>query len=522
MTACLALTIRTSLRRQRALGLALLGTLGPALCWSGAARADGAFPNALSILTPEQLPNETLLATNFGLVMSFDHDQTWIWSCEQPLNSFATLYQMGPPPLNRVYAVSPTSLITTDDSSCSWRASASGAVDAFVDPTNPNRVLAVIGKSGDAGNVYTVVESADAGTTFPQLRYTAAAGDNVTGVEIARSDPQTVYLTLTSGPTYLPKVAVTSNGGASWTLHDLSGSLPAGAYSIRLVSVDPSHPERLLLRVGSGAGESLATSTDSGASAATPLTFPGGVFTAFARMPSGSLIAGGVVGTTSVGYRSTDGGASFAPLPAVPFTFKAMSARGTTLYAALDNMTDAFAIETSADEGMTWRPLDALQQGRRRRRHRLHPGNPDLRDVLLPARLRHPLERGPLLPGRLLGGGHARAARRGRRILRHGRRGGKGRNQRLRHGREVSPRRRDRRRGGRHDLGRRLRPLRPAARPHQLASLPDRRADRRRPPGPPAAAPVDQHGSPRARRPRANIASPGSAPFPEPGRRRAK
>jgi hypothetical protein len=357
MTACLALDPRTSPRRNRALGLALLGALIAILCWSGEARADGAFPNALSILTPEQLPNETLLATNFGLVMSFDHDQTWIWSCEQPLSSFAILYQMGPPPLNRLYAISPTSLITTDDSSCTWKASASGAVDAFVDPTNPNRVLAVVAKSVDAGSVYTVVESADAGTTFPQVRYTAAAGDHITGVEIARSDPQTVYLTLTSGPTYVPKVAVTSNGGDSWTVHDLSGSLPAGTYSIRLVSVDPSHPERLILRVGSGTGEALATSTNSGVSASTPLTFPGGVFTAFARMASGSLVAGGVVGTTNVGYRSTDGGVSFAPLPAVPFTFKAMSARGTTLYAALDNMTDPFAIETSSDEGMTWRPL---------------------------------------------------------------------------------------------------------------------------------------------------------------------
>ena len=324
---------------------------------AGAARADGAFPNSLSILTPEQLPNETLLATNFGLVMSFDHDQTWIYSCEQALNSFATLYQMGPPPLNRIYAVSPTSLITTDDSSCTWKASASGAVDAFVDPTNQNRVLAVVATSGDAGSVYSVVESADAGTTFPQLRYTAAAGDHITGVEIARSDPQTVYLTLTSGATYVPKVAVTSNGGTSWTLHDLSGSLAAGTYSIRLVSVDPTNAQKLILRVGSGAGEALAISTDGGVSAATPLTFPGGVFTAFARMPSGSLIAGGVVGTTNVGYRSTDGGATFPQLPAVPFSFKAMSARGTTLYAALDNMSDAFAIETSPDEGMTWRPL---------------------------------------------------------------------------------------------------------------------------------------------------------------------
>jgi MYXO-CTERM domain-containing protein len=365
MTACLALKPRTSLRcnRARRLGLlALLGALAPVLSWSGDARADGAFPNALNILTPEQLPNETLLATNFGLVISFDHDQTWLWSCEQPANSFATLYQMGPPPLNRLYAVSPTSLITTDDSSCTWNASASGAVDAFVDPTNPNRVLAVIAKSGDAGSVYTVAESADAGTTFPQLRYTAAAGDHITGVEIARSDPQTVYLTLTSGPTYVPKVAVSSNGGGSWTLHDLSSTLPAGTYSIRLVAVDPTHPEKLILRIGSGSGEALALSTNSGVSATTPLTFPGGVFTAFARMPSGSLIAGGVVGTTNVGYRSTDGGASFVPLPPVPFTFKAMSARGTTLYAALDNMTDLFAIETSPDEGMTWHPLMRFNQ----------------------------------------------------------------------------------------------------------------------------------------------------------------
>ena len=346
----------SSLRRDPVFVPALLAAAA-LIFWAGAARADGAFPNALSILTPAQLPNETLLATNFGLVMSFDHDQTWIWSCEQPLNSFATLYQMGPPPLNRIYAVSPTSLITTDDSSCTWNSSASGAVDAFVDPTNQNRVLAVVAKSADAGSIYSVVESADAGTTFPQLRYTAVAGDHITGVEIARSDPQTVYLTLTSGTAYTPKVAVTSNGGTSWTLHDLSTTLPAGTYSIRLVGIDPTDPKRLLLRVGSGAGEALAISTDGGASAATPLTFPGGVFTAFARMPSGSLIAGGVVGTTNVGYRSTDDGVSFPALPAVPFTFKAMSARGTTLYAALDNMTDAFAIETSPDEGMTWQPL---------------------------------------------------------------------------------------------------------------------------------------------------------------------
>ena len=66
------------------------------------AHANGAFPDSLNILTPATLPHETLLATNFGLVMSFDGEQTWTWSCEQTLNSFATLYQMGASPRNRI------------------------------------------------------------------------------------------------------------------------------------------------------------------------------------------------------------------------------------------------------------------------------------------------------------------------------------------------------------------------------------------------------------------------------------
>jgi hypothetical protein len=355
MGARLALGRRPALLRGLVLVLASAGPLLPAR----GARADGAFPDSLSILTPAQLPNETLLATNFGLVMSFDRDQTWIWSCEQPLNSFATLYQMGPAAKNRIFAIT-TGVIYTDDSSCSWNAAsgAGSAVDAFADPTNPNRVLAATTSTvGDAGSIYTVVESSDGGTTFGQLRYTAAGGDHITGIEISRSDPQTVYLTLTSGTAYAPKVAVTTNGGTSWTLHDLTTSLPTGTYSIRLVAIDPNNPQKLFLRIGSPSGQALAVSKDGGATATTPLTFPGGAFNAFARLDSGSLIAGGVVGTANVAYRSVNEGTSFDALPAVPFTFKGLSARGTKLYAALSNVTDLYAIETSDDEGTSWQPL---------------------------------------------------------------------------------------------------------------------------------------------------------------------
>ncbi len=347
------------MRARLALRWLLLAAVAPLLS-PGAARADGAFPDALSIMTPEQLPNETLLATNFGLVMSFDRDQTWSWACEQGANNFATLYQMGPPPRNRIFAVSPTNLIFSDDSSCSWTAAAPGALDAFVDPTDGNRVLAVVTTSLDAGgSTYMVAESSDGGATFPQTLYTAPAGDHITGVEISRLHPQTVYLTLTSG-SYAPMVAVTTNGGGNWTLHDLTASLPTGTYSIRLVAVDPTNAGKLFLRISNQQGQALAMSTDGGASATTPLTFQAGVFTAFTRMASGSLIAGGVLGTTAVAFRSTDGGATFNQLPAVPFTFTGLSARGTKLYAAGENMTDPYAIYTSIDEGMSWQPLMAF------------------------------------------------------------------------------------------------------------------------------------------------------------------
>src|SRR5438552_1869622 len=80
--------------------------------------------------------------------------------------------------------------------------------------------------------------------------------DNVTGVEIARSAPSTIYVTMTSGPTFMRKVARTTNGGAHWDVSDLTAVLGTG--SIRLVAVDPQNPMRIYLRLGGGSGDRLA------------------------------------------------------------------------------------------------------------------------------------------------------------------------------------------------------------------------------------------------------------------------
>jgi len=345
-------------RRAR---LATLVAVASALAAGGRARADGAFPNSQNVMTPASLPHAILLGTNFGLVMSADDGQTWTWSCEQPLNAFATLYQVGAAPAHRLYAVSPLGAISSDDIGCSWSAAsdvpAGTALDVFADPGDANRAFAVVTESTDAGVLYHVKLSTNGGRTFDTVLYTAAAGDHVTGVEAARSAPQTIYLTLTSG-TYTPKVAQTTDGGAHWTVHDLTASLAAKTYSISLIAVDAANAQKLFLRVGSAAGEALAVSTDGGATASSPLPLAGGSLTAFTRLESGSLFAAGVAGTENVVYRSTDGGASFQKLPPAP-PVRGLSARGTTLYAATDTMSDSAAIETSSDEGMTWKPLMA-------------------------------------------------------------------------------------------------------------------------------------------------------------------
>src|SRR5437763_16996912 len=64
---------------------AMVAAMMATLC-AGAARADGAFPDAQGLLLPSDRPNEIMLATTFGVVVSLDGGQTWTYSCEQQGN----------------------------------------------------------------------------------------------------------------------------------------------------------------------------------------------------------------------------------------------------------------------------------------------------------------------------------------------------------------------------------------------------------------------------------------------------
>ena len=327
-----------------------------------AARADGAFPAVEGVLVPADRPELFVLVTNFGVVLSDDGGQTWSWSCEQEANAFGVLHQFGPAPRRRLFAVANDHVIASDDGTCSWQIAGGllagrQATDVFPDPTNADRVFAVgVGTGGGA-----VYESADGGATFGATLYQAPAGEVVTGVEIARSDPRVIYVA-TFGADQSPKLARSSDGGAHWMVNDLSPGLGPGIP--RIIAVDPDDPDTVLLRWASATGEAIAVTHDGGATATKTLSIPF-YFTSFARMSDGALVVSAISAVSpeqkAALFVSHDGAASFQRNDAVPGIF-ALAQRDGVLYAATDNFGDGYALGASADEGATWQPVVRFDQ----------------------------------------------------------------------------------------------------------------------------------------------------------------
>jgi hypothetical protein len=333
--------------------LVLAGLLAPA-----AARANGAFPDGQTILAPRGLAGEILLATNFGVVETTDGGQSWLWSCEQPVNNYGRLYQMGPAPGYRLFAIANSKLIFSDDRVCGWQVAGgtlagSSVQDAFADPNDAGHVLAVALTFAGGGHAYTVVESRDGGASFGAPIFTADPGDLITGVEIAAGDASSVHLALSHGSLLSPALARSDDGGATWALADLSAAL--GFDQVRILAVDREDPDRVFLRGLGPTGDVLAISDAAEPDVPIPLTFSNGQMTAFVQTAAGTLFAAGTSAGVPVLFRSDDGGASFAPVPGAP-PILSLAERDGILYAATDTTGVPYAEATSEDGGMTWVP----------------------------------------------------------------------------------------------------------------------------------------------------------------------
>jgi MYXO-CTERM domain-containing protein len=334
------------------------------------ARANGAFPESLQILLPADRPQQIVLATNFGLIISDDGGATWTWTCEQRETFYGNLYAVGPSPQNRFYGLSPMKgLAFSDDDSCSWRLGGGAlalatAKDFFPDPTDSARVLVIGSLPAGGTTIDQVFVSHDGGGTFGGAPiYTAPAEGALIGVETARADPGVIYLSLyvttSTTPTIHPKLVRSADGGITWTTLDVEPML--GPHKFRIIAVDPVSVDTIYLRVEEATSESVAVSRDGGRTFAKPITVDFGIITSFVRLASGTVLVGAIAGPAGLGFRSTDGGASFREWAGAPHV-RALAERDGLLYVAATNYTDRWAIGVSTDEGMTIQPMATYDQ----------------------------------------------------------------------------------------------------------------------------------------------------------------
>lgn len=369
--------------------LAVAPVVGP---WTRAARADGAFPDAQSVLLARDRPRQMVLAANFGLVWSEDDGQSWSYSCESPETVSGFRYTIGPPSAggtsgDRIFAVSmpePGAPVSTDDA-CTWTLPGGAlkapnnppqfASDVFPDPSNPSRVF-LLSAPWDPDNPDLpggVYRSTDGGGTYAGPIYTPQ-GDGrpmLTGVEVSASSAGTVYVTWYDVVTHedpkrvdlLPHLARSLDGGETWTDQPLEGAL--GSLKPYLAAVDPKDPQVIFLRTISPDGaanqqEALAVSRDGGATWTLPVTQPGGSLKGLVRRADGSWFvlaspsASVSGGPPSLLYQSTDGGRTFASA-SLGFHGKGLAERDGTLFLATDNVVDLVALVSSTD-AVNWKP----------------------------------------------------------------------------------------------------------------------------------------------------------------------
>jgi len=328
------------------------------------ARANGAFPAPFKVFAPASRPNEMVVTTNFGLIDSYDAGKTWSWTCEHGAGDFGYLYQQAPGTSRRILAVAPAGVVYTDDRACTWStaggfAAGSTVTDSFVDPSDGARVFALASRTDAGTKAYGLFVSSNGGTTFDsKALYTAPANTTLDGVEVALSNPRRLYLT--SSPASVgagggPSVIRSDDGGATFTSVDVSASTGVG--TLRIVAIHPTNPDTVYFRFSGNSDDRLMISTDKGATLKTIFTAPAGLsLSAFHRRPSGTLFVAAMDAISGTLFRSTDGGATFDPLPHLLHVGSIVERDGV-LYVLGDGVSDPFVVGLSRDEGTTFEPF---------------------------------------------------------------------------------------------------------------------------------------------------------------------
>jgi len=247
-----------------ALATALLlapGAGAPLGLGSGAARANGRYPESNAYFFSPTSPDLILLRVTFGLLVSHDRGRTWDWVCERSIGLAGIEDPM--------FAITPSGtfigstfqgLTRSTDKGCSF-AFVGGAlkdlvfVDVATSAAAPNQIVAFAssydGQYSDGGIYFksTLYETKDDGVTFTPLPAVIAPDLLGETVDVAPSDPDRFYYSTVRAPgqkTRTAQLFTSLDHATTFAEHDIPLVLDEKAAFI--AGVDPTNPERVYVR----------------------------------------------------------------------------------------------------------------------------------------------------------------------------------------------------------------------------------------------------------------------------------
>jgi hypothetical protein len=344
------------------IALLAVATAALVLAVSSPAAANGRFPASNQLVFSPSDPNLVVLRTTFGILISHDDGTTWTWLCEDVLGLPPTSNEdpsLGLTANNTMIAGISHGLDVSPDVGCNWAFAGGGlgnqlVKDVVVRPDAPHTALAITstfsadgGADGGAGYGQQVFASTDDGTTFAPSGAPIDPAAIVTTVEVAKSDPQRLYVSAFRGigATRTASLFVSTDAGGHWTERP-SPLDPANESAVYIAAVDPTNADRVYLR--SEGLSRLFVTGDAGKTYQIPVTLKGQML-GFALSPDGSKV---YVGSKEDGLlMATSASLAFTQTSTV--RVQCLAARGSELWACSDEPS-GFIAGVSQNDGQSF------------------------------------------------------------------------------------------------------------------------------------------------------------------------
>jgi hypothetical protein len=326
------------------------------------AHPEGTYPAQYEIVARvgQTPPQDLLVATTYGFLVSHDGGATWRWGCEGGFGVFDTPWEPEYE-LTASGAITATTIggLVRSTDGCTWTpvAGDAGAHTSSTTAIASDGTL-YVGSGGSGGPSAAVLRSTDDGLTFQPVGALGGAVDWIESLAVAPSNPMRLYATgsVTIGERQV-RLWRSDDGGASWTTVATTALAPRPNSELQVAAIDPDTPDRIFVRVTNAAAvqeEALFRSDDAGATWIEILREPGFI-------PGVAVAASGAVLAVTKGngiYRSSDG---TSPLTLVPGSMP----QATCLHALADGQLWICADNFNADDmglgrstdGEAWTPV---------------------------------------------------------------------------------------------------------------------------------------------------------------------